>query len=124
MAKAKKETKESVRTVQKSDKKKEDFLIALKNNNGNISESCQSANIGRQTYYDWIDKDEKFKQDTEDTKESLIDLAESKLMENINGNDNTSIIFFLKTKGKKRGYVEKQEVELIKPIDEIDFDGI
>ena len=124
MAKAKKETKEIVRTVQKSDKKKEDFLIALKNNNGNISESCQSANIGRQTYYDWIDKDEKFKQDTEDTKESLIDLAESKLMENINGNDNTSIIFFLKTKGKKRGYVEKQEVELIKPIDEIDFDGI
>ena len=124
MAKAKKETKESVRTVQKSDKKKEDFLIALKKNNGNISESCQSANIGRQTYYDWIDKDEKFKQDTEATKESLIDLAESKLMENINGNDNTSIIFFLKTKGKKRGYVEKQEVELIKPIDEIDFDGI
>ena len=51
-------------------------------------------------------------------------MAESKLMENINGNDNTSIIFFLKTKGKKRGYVEKQEVELIKPIDEIDFDGI
>lgn len=121
MAKSK---KSNAQIAQKTDKKKKDFLIALKNNIGNISESCKVANIGRRTYYGWIEKDEKFKQDVEDAKEALIDLAESKLMENIKGNDNTSIIFFLKTKGKKRGYVEKQEVELIKPIDEIEFDGI
>lgn len=43
--------------------------------------------------------------------ESVIDLAESKLIENIGDNDNTAIIFYLKTKGKKRGYVERSEVE-------------
>ena len=125
MAKTKKDTKDNVQSVQKTDKKKKDFLISLKKNNGNISESCDAANIGRQTYYDWIEKDEVFKQDADDAQESLIDLAESKLMENIEDNDNTSIIFFLKTKGKKRGYIEKQEIDAnIRPIEDINFEGI
>ena len=125
MDKTKKDTKDIVQSVQKTDKKKKDFLVSLKSNNGNISESCESTNIGRQTYYDWIEKDEVFKQDAEDAQESLIDLAESKLVENIKDNDNTSIIFFLKTKGKKRGYIEKQEIDAnIRPIDEIEFNGI
>lgn len=108
--------------AQKTDKKKSNFLIALKNNNGNISEACEAINIGRRTYYSWIEKDKTFKQSAEDAQESLIDLAESKLVENIKDNDNTSIIFFLKTKGKKRGYIEKSEVEHVKPISEITFD--
>tara|TARA_R100000306_G_C4309478_1_gene109384 strand:- start:222 stop:599 length:378 start_codon:yes stop_codon:yes gene_type:complete len=125
MVKSKKDTKENVQSVQKTDKKKKDFLVSLKKNNGNISEACQSANIGRQTYYDWTEKDEAFKQDADDAQESLIDLAESKLMENIEDNDNTSIIFFLKTKGKKRGYIEKQEIDAnFRPIEDIDFNGI
>lgn len=119
MATAKKEQK-----VQKTDKKKSDFLFALKNKRGNISEACTAANIGRNTYYQWIEKDDDFKQKAEDTQESLIDLAESKLMENIEDNDNTSIIFFLKTKGKKRGYIEKQEVEVQKPFDDVELHGI
>ena len=41
--------------------------------------------------------------------ESMLDFAESKLIEHINNNDITSLIFFLKTKGKKRGYVERTE---------------
>tara|TARA_R110002020_G_scaffold223840_8_gene433070 strand:- start:3 stop:380 length:378 start_codon:yes stop_codon:yes gene_type:complete len=122
MVNHKKDTKDDVQIVQKTDKKKKDFLISLRNNNGNISEACNATNIGRQTYYDWIEKDLVFKQDADDTQESLIDLAESKLIENIEDNDNTSIIFFLKTKGKKRGYIEKQTIEHIRPISEIEFD--
>lgn len=45
-----------------------------------------------------------------EAQESVLDLAESKLIQNIQKNDNTAIIFFLKTKGKHRGYVERQEV--------------
>ena len=70
------------------------------------------------------DKDEEFKQQCEDVEESLLDLSESKLLENIQNNDNTCIIFHLKTKGKKRGYIEKQEFEVTKPISEINFDEI
>jgi hypothetical protein len=46
----------------------------------------------------------------ENETESVIDLAESKLIENIKDNDNTAIIFYLKTKGKHRGYVERNEL--------------
>ena len=40
--------------------KKETFLIALRNNLGHISKACTAANIHRQTYYSWIDKDPEF----------------------------------------------------------------
>ena len=48
----------------------------------------------------------------EDADESLLDFAESKLVEHINDGDITSLIFFLKTKGKKRGYVERSEYDV------------
>jgi len=122
MDKAKK-TKNSTQSVQRA-AKKDTFLISLANNNGNITNACIDANIGRRTYYDWLE-DEDFAEKVDNVQESLLDLAESKLMENINKNDNTSIIFFLKTKGKKRGYVERQEVDAnIRPIEGIDFEGI
>jgi hypothetical protein len=44
--------------------------------------------------------------------EEALDFAENKLMENINKNDTTSLIFYLKCKGKHRGYVEKQSLEI------------
>ena len=126
MTKAKKDNLDEkvAQKAQKIDKKKSEFLIALKNKNGNISEACSATNVGRRTYYNWLEDDETFKQDAEDAQESLIDLAESKLVENIKDNDNTSIIFFLKTKGKKRGYIEKQEIEHTKPFEDIDLHGI
>ena len=104
--------------------KKETFLQALKLNLGNITEACKASNVPRRTYYNWVDADEEFKHSCKDVEESLLDLAENRLLEKIDKYDITAIIFFLKTKGKKRGYIEKQEVELIKPIDEIEFDGL
>ena len=40
-----------------------------------------------------------------------IDFAESQLHKQIRDGNSTATIFFLKTKGKKRGYVERQEIE-------------
>ena len=104
--------------------KKETFLKCLHNNHGHISKACEKANIHRRTYYSWIEKDEKFKDMVEDAKEALVDHVESKLMEKINELDTTSIIFFLKCKGKDRGYTERTEIELSRPIEDIDFEDI
>ena len=107
-----------------SSTKKDNFLKALKNNLGNISQACKSSKISRQTYYRWVDDDVEFEEQCKNVEESLLDLAENRLLEKIDKYDTTSIIFFLKTKGKKRGYIEKQEVEHTKPISEINFDEI
>lgn len=42
--------------------------------------------------------------------ETLTDFAESKLYELIQAGDKTSIIFYLKCKGKSRGYIERSEL--------------
>jgi hypothetical protein len=42
-------------------------------------------------------------------REKMLDFAESKLFKQIDAENITAIIFFLKTQGKKRGYIERQE---------------
>ena len=42
-------------------------------------------------------------------KDKILDLAETQIIKKIKGGDNTMIIFYLKTKGKERGYVERVE---------------
>lgn len=44
--------------------------------------------------------------------EMMLDVAEDKLMSLLNSGDRAAIFFFLKCKGKKRGYIERQETEL------------
>lgn len=75
----------------------------------NITAACAALNITRQTFYTRKAKSKKLQELIEEADESMLDFAESKLIEHINNNDITSLIFFLKTKGKKRGYVERTE---------------
>ncbi|QDP56842.1 MAG: hypothetical protein Unbinned2716contig1004_16 [Prokaryotic dsDNA virus sp.] len=124
MTQAKKNKTQTAQIAQKTDKKKKDFLKALRNNLGHITNACVAANISRRTYYEWIEKDDDFREDVSHVQESLLDLAESKLLENIESNENVAIIFYLKTKGKKRGYIEKQEVDINKPFEEVSFDEL
>lgn len=89
------------------------FLVDLYKKKGcNVSATCSAIGCTRWAFYKWKDKDPKLAQMLEEAYESIIDFAESKLVEHINEGDITSLIFFLKTKGKKRGYVEKTEQDL------------
>jgi phage terminase small subunit len=108
--------------------KQERFLAALKKQFGNVKAACNAAAIARSTYYEWL-KNEEFATAANDVLEGLIDDTESKMHELINGvivekedreggtniyqkpPDGYMIQFFLKTKGKHRGYVEKVETE-------------
>jgi hypothetical protein len=64
--------------------------------------------VERATLYTWI-QDEQLEQAVTDGRNSRIDFVESKLDQKINDGDTTAIIFFLKTQGKERGYVERRE---------------
>jgi len=89
---------------------KEKFLEVFANNLGNVQDSCKAAGISRATYYVWKDNDQDFAQAVEEIQEGLIDLAESKLLDNIKSGKTNEILFYLRTKGKYRGYVERQEI--------------
>lgn len=75
----------------------------------NITATCAALNISRRTFYQKKEKSKSLQDLLSEADESMLDFAESKLIEHINNNDITSLIFFLKTKGKKRGYVERTE---------------
>lgn len=78
----------------------------------NMSATATALGLGRRTLIQWRDKDPKLAEAMADVEESLIDFSESKLLEQINDGNLTAIIFHLKTKGKKRGYVEKIEQDV------------
>ncbi|MCL2305251.1 MAG: hypothetical protein FWC43_07905 [Planctomycetaceae bacterium] len=90
---------------------KKTVLEQLRKTHGIIATACVHANVGRQTFYRWLAEDEQFKSDVEDVIEITTDKVEAKLLEQVNRGNLTAIIFYLKCKGKKRGWVERQEVE-------------
>jgi len=92
--------------------KKELMIEALKKNMGIISSACEEVGISRQTHYNWLKDDEVYRKDAEEILEYTLDYVENKLLEKIKEGDNTAIIFYLKTKGKKRGYIERAEQEI------------
>jgi len=92
---------------------KKDVLKALERSLGVVSTACKKANIGRTTFYRWIQDDPEFKAAVDEISEMAVDTVESKLFDLITKQENvTATIFYLKTKGKSRGYVEKQEIDL------------
>ena len=98
------------------EEKKEKFLEALAHGYGIIATACEAIGIGRSTYYRWYNADPEFKERVDEITETQVDFVESKLMQSINANDTTAIIFYLKTKGKKRGYNEKAQPKAPDPL--------
>lgn len=93
----------------KRDMVKKAFLEALRRSFGNISKACEAVGITRNTYYRWM-KQQRFRQEVEQVMDSLVDHAESMLWKQMAEGNITAIIFFLKCKGKHRGWVERQEI--------------
>jgi hypothetical protein len=91
-------------------KKQNRFLEAFEKHATNISRACKSVGIERQTHYDWKSRNLTYKAKIEAIEESMIDFAESVLYKNMKDGKEQSILFFLKTRGRKRGYIEKQEI--------------
>ena len=101
------ETKTSIKT--KHNKKR--LIEALESSLGVVTTACKKAGVCRFTFYEYYNKDESFRESVDSIQDIALDFAESKLLENIKDKKETSIIFYLKTKGKNRGYIEKQEID-------------
>jgi hypothetical protein len=109
---------------------KKAMLEALEKSLGIVTTAAKTVGIDRSTHYNWLKEDEAYKEAVEGISDMAIDFAESQLNQLMSGAKHqvvtnkgeiveikdapnpSSIIFYLKTKGKKRGYIEKQEVEV------------
>ena len=91
--------------------RKSDIENAIKDSKGFISTIAKKLNCDWHTAKKAIETHQ-LDEMLQNEKETLTDFVESKLIQNINDNDVTSIIFYLKTQAKKRGYVDKTEVQV------------
>lgn len=94
---------------------KKTMLEALERSLGIVSTACEKAGVSRQTHYNWLKDDPEYKAAVDQIQESVIDFAESHLYKLIKEGNPAANIFYLKTKGKSRGYIERQEVEVSGP---------
>jgi len=82
---------------------------AIADANGILAVAARKLGCSRRTIHNYVNKYASVKEVYADANETTIDFAEGKLMELIKDGNVTAIIFFLKTKAKHRGYVERQE---------------
>lgn len=86
------------------------MVEALKKTLGIVTTAASQVGISRNTHYTWMQEDPDYKAEVDAIADMAIDFAESSLQRQIQDGNTTATIFFLKTKGKERGYVERQEV--------------
>ena len=93
-----------------SDTKKR-LLDALEKSLGVVSDACRAAKVHRDTFYRYKNEDPEFAAQVESMSDVALDFAESALYEQIKNGVPSSTIFYLKTKGKRRGYVETMNID-------------
>lgn len=88
------------------------FLEALKGSLGIISKAADACNMHRNSHFKWIHNSPEYKEEADAIIEDCIDVVEDALMRKITDDrDTTAMIFFLKTKGRSRGYIERHEYD-------------
>jgi len=92
-------------------KHKAAVLAALEKSLGIATTACKIADVSRTQFYQWLKDDEDFAKKVQEIENVTLDFVESQLHKQIKENSTAATIFFLKTKGKKRGYIERQEID-------------
>jgi len=85
-------------------------IEALTKSLGIVTDACNESGISRDTHYRWMQEDPEYRAAVESLADVSLDFAESKLYKLIKEGNPAATIFYLKTRGKKRGYIERQEI--------------
>lgn len=108
--------KRAISLIAATERRKALFLKLYEKHRCNVTAVCRAMHMSRRTYWDWCQLDPDFKSAVADAFESTLDHVEAELHKMIDrGNEPAALIFFLKTRGKARGYVEKSQFEQLGP---------
>ena len=100
----------SMKDISKTMRKKL-LLQALVHSRGIVQDACTAVGVCRSTFQNYMTGDPDFKAAAEMLQEVQLDFVESQFFRNIERGDIASAIFYLKTKGAKRGYTEKPMID-------------
>ena len=97
--------------------KKAAMIKALGTTLGNVSDAIcrleeEGITVGRTSHYRWLQEDEKYQQAVDNAADKTLDLVEKALIKQIKNGSVQATTFYLKTKGRGRGYTERQEVDV------------
>ena len=91
-------------------KHKEQLLIALEKSLGIVTPACKEVGISRNQFYHYYRTDEVFKAAVDDINNFTLDFVENQLFKSIKGGSERSILFYMKYKGKIRGYSDSVDI--------------
>lgn len=83
---------------------------ALRDTKGMVSVAAKKLNMARGALYARIQRSQALRDVIADEREAMTDTAELALHRAIVGGEAWAVCFYLKTQGKSRGYVERQEI--------------
>ena len=88
---------------------KKNLLLALEQSLGVVTTACRKIGCNRRTHYNWMESDPEYAAAYAELADVALDFAETSLHKQILSGEVASTIFYLKTKGKNRGYIERVE---------------
>ena len=91
-------------------KTKELLLKALEKSLGIVTPACSEVGISRNQFYIYYKTDEVFRKAVDDINEVTLDFAENQLLKKIKEGSERSILFYMKYRGKNRGYNDTLEI--------------
>lgn len=91
---------------------KKKLLVALEKSLGIVSAACKEVKISRNQFYIYYNEDSDFRRAVDDINEITLDFAENQLLKKIKEGSERSILFYMKYKGRKRGYTEHGTMDL------------
>lgn len=92
--------------------KRQKFIEAYWANGCVVYKACADVGIARSTFYEWYAADPDFHQAIDDAKEAQTDWVENKLMRLIDGGDTFATTFYLKTRGRDRGWNDRLNLQI------------
>ncbi|MCE2713602.1 MAG: hypothetical protein LW688_13860 [Cryomorphaceae bacterium] len=98
----------------KTDINKKKMIEALEMSLGVVTSAVKAVGIHRSTHYEWYNEDTEYRKAVDDIVNVSLDFAETQLFQSMKDQNVAAVIFYLKTKGKQRGYIERSEFEFKK----------
>lgn len=92
-------------------KKREEFLEALRLSEGNVSKACEAAHVPRRTAYDWRGQDAHFADLWDEVVEAGTDTLEDEAFKRAKSSSDLLLIFLLKSRRPEK-YRENVQLDV------------